>query len=131
MLRRLATLNESCRGWLLGVGVLVAAGTLVLPVLVIGPDRMPPGLLLAAASGCAALIGIGRQAIDVFVLRLIATGIFVAFGWAAGGALLQGNSMCPDLYQCDLITIALVFLASATSPVLPHAPLPSSILWNP
>src|SRR5260370_7209073 len=125
MLRRLAALNESYRGWLLGVGVLVAAGTLVLPVLVIGPDRMPAGLLLAAASGCAVLIGIGRQAIDVFVLRLIATGIFVAFGWAAGGALLQGNSMCPDLYPCHLITIALALLPAALPPALtlPSHPL--------
>src|SRR5260370_27831623 len=89
---------------------------------------MPPGLLLAAASGCAVLIGIGPQAIDVFVLRLIATGIFVAFGWAAGGALLQGNSMCPDLYQCDLITIALVFLRVAIGTVLAIGSVPLWIL---
>src|SRR5260370_16541425 len=105
MLRRLAALNESYRGWLLGVGVLVAAGTLVLPVLVIGPDRMPPGLLLAAASGCAVLIGIGRQAIYVFVLRLIATGIFLAFGWPSGPPLLQANSISPNLPHYDPIPI--------------------------
>ena len=130
MLRRLSALNESYRGWLLGIGVLVAAATLVLPVLVIGPDRIPPGLLLAAACACALLIGIGRQGIDVFVLRLIATGIFVAIGWVAGGALLQGNFMCPDLSQCDLITIDLVFLGLAIATVLAIGSIPMWIVWN-
>ncbi len=130
MLRRLTALDESYRGWLLGIGVLVAAGTLVLPVLVIGPDRIPSGVLLAAACGCAILIGIGRQSIDVFVLRLIATGIFVAIGWVAGGALLQGNFMCPDVSQCDLITISLVFLGLAIATVLAIGSIPMWILWN-
>src|SRR5260370_9413035 len=131
MLGRLMVLNESYRGSLLGIGALVAAGPLVLPVLVVGPDRIPPGLLLAAACGCALLIGIGRQGIDVFVLRLIATGIFVAIGWVAEGALLQGNSMCPDLSQCDLITIDLVFLALATATVLAIGSIPMWIVWDP
>src|SRR5258708_28524414 len=130
MLRRLAALNERYGGWVVGIGVLVAAGTLVWAVLVIGPDRLPPGLLLAAAGGCAVLIGIGRQAIDVFLLRLIATGIFVAFGWVAGGALLQGNSMCPDLSQCNLITIALVFLGVAIATVLAIGSVPMWGAWN-
>ena len=130
MVRRLTALNESYRGWRLGVGVLVAAGTLVLPVLVIGPDRIPPGVLLAAACGCALLIGIGGQGIDVFVLRLIATGLLVAVGWVAGGALLQGNFSCPDLSQCDLITIDLVFLGLAIAIVLAIGSIPAWILWN-
>jgi hypothetical protein len=66
----------------------------------------------------------------VFVLRLITTGIFVAFGWVAGGALLQGNSMCPDLYQCDLITVALVFLGVAIATVLAIGSVPMWIVWN-
>jgi hypothetical protein len=130
MLRRLTALNDSYRGWLLGIGVLAAACTLVLPVLVTGPDHIPPGLLLAAACGCALLVGIGRQGIDAFVLRLLATGILVAIGWVAGGALLQGNSICPDLSQCDAITIDLVFLGLAIATVLAIGSIPMWIVWN-
>src|SRR5260370_35744569 len=60
----------------------------------------------------------------------MATGICVGIGWVAGGALLQGTSMCPDLSQCDLITIDLVFLGLATATVLAIGSIPMWIVWN-
>jgi hypothetical protein len=123
-------LDKGHRGWRLAVGVLVGSGLVVVPVLVAGPDHLSNAVLAGGALACAILIGVGRQGIDVLILRLVAAGIVVSFGWVFGGAIVQSSSICPALYECDVITLDLVLLGLVIAAFLSFGAIPTWIVWT-
>ncbi len=123
-------LSQSHRTWRLATGVVVGSGLLVIPVLLAGPDHQPNALLFAETLVCAVVVGLGRQGIDVLVVRLIATGITVTIGWVIGGFVMHPSPLCANLYECDLLGVSLVFLGLLIATLLAIAAIPTSIVWN-
>jgi hypothetical protein len=69
-LRALLLADPRYRWLRLTGGVLLAAAVALVPILVLPPGQDPAGLAISQALICGVILGIGRQGIDLLLLRL-------------------------------------------------------------
>lgn len=115
--------------WLVG-GVVVAGIVVLVPLRLAAPAQEPAGLALIQLIVCGVILGLGRQGIDVLLLRLFTVSLVPLVGISVGIVPYRGP-VCSgplDCLQAALIGIvAFGFLGTA---VLVLVALPTSLLWN-
>jgi len=118
------------RPWLLGFGLIISVAVWVMPSLLIAPSRQPLWFGIGQIAVCGLVLGIGRQGIDLLVLRLV----LASMGGPLGLVLYRlttVHSACRgahDCFQFALLGIGFqtLELAIATSVIA----LPTTILWQ-
>ena len=115
--------------WLRLTGAVLVAWVVVLvPFAMYAPAREPAGIAIGQALICGVLLGLGRQGIDVLVLRLL--GVSVAL--LVGSAISQHTgSLCGGPQQCaQLIVLGVVGFGLFGVVVLGIVAVPTAMIWN-
>ena len=114
--------------WLLA-SVLAAGAVLFVPSVLVSPRAQPASLVLAQLLIAGAIVGVGRQGIDLLGPRLLLASCGLPLGWWAGGA--ASNPPCTGLQNCfQFVMLGLVFTALVVAVVLALIAIPTTILWN-
>jgi hypothetical protein len=138
--RKTTLINETFRSpspsrreqWLAG-SVLLAWAVLLVPSLVISPDRQPGFVPIAQFSLCGLLLGVGRQGIDVLALRVLLVAPMVVIEVIVGRHLHASFPLCSDSQGVTCIqslTVAVLFGGFSLAIILAAIAIPTTILWR-
>lgn len=121
--------HTSSRGRRLLSLVLAASAVLFVPSVLLSPSRQSASLLLVQVLIAGAVLGVGRQGIDLLGLRLLLASLALPLGWWAGGA--ASNPPCTGLQSCfQFVTLGLIFMALLVGVVLALVAIPITVFWN-
>jgi hypothetical protein len=109
-------------------GVLIAAILVLAPVLMLAPAQEPASLAVAQLLICGVILGIGRQGIDILLLRLIGVSVVVLIGFQVGqhqGPVCIESQNCVQSTALAVLTFA-IFGMTALSVIA----VPTALLWS-
>lgn len=118
--------------WLAG-SVLLAWAVLLVPSLAVSPDRQPEVVPLAQVILCGLLLGVGRQGIDVLVLRALLVAPMVVIEVIVGRHLHATFPLCSDSQGVTCIqslTVAVLFGGFAVAIILALIAVPTTMVWS-
>lgn len=125
-------LPSSRRLWLVG-SVLLAWAVLLVPSLLVSTDRQPVIVPFVQVLACGLLLGVGRQGVDVLVVRLLLVAPVVIVGWVVGSHLHSSGPLCSDLQGVSCLqgmTLAVLFGGFLTAMVFALIAFPTTLVWS-
>jgi hypothetical protein len=128
----IASSNSRHRNWLIGT-VLLAWAVLLIPSMLVSPERWPAPVLIAQFILCGLVLGAGRQGVDVLVLRLLLVGPMAPIAWVLGAQLHGSTALCTDVEGVSCIqglTTAVLFGGFIVAVVLSVIAFPTTIVWS-
>ena len=115
--------------WLTG-GVIFAGALWFIPFLVLPPGPQPFILGLAQVVACGLILGVGRQGIDVLMLRLLIATLGVSLGLVLT-ELSDGQTLCRGAQDCLQYGVLLVGFGGAVLAILmAFVAVPTTIVWR-
>ena len=117
----------SSRPLQLATSLVLAVAILVAPTMFFGRDGQPPLVVAAEFVAAGILLGLGRQGIDVIVLRLLTTSLALLLGWAAVAAVQARKMLCPDIAGCQELALGLIFGAILIALLLAVVAIPTNL----
>ena len=116
--------------WGIG-GVVIAGAVLLIPILVIAPSQEPVVLAIAQVLVCGVVLGVGRQGIDVLVLRLFAASMALLIGGIYSNLQQHQSLACAGPTNCvQLIALLAISLGAFGTVVLAAIAIPTTLLWS-
>lgn len=107
-------------------GVLVVWGLILIPMWATAPAQEPVPLAIGQLIACGVILGVGRQGIDVLLLRLLAASMALV----VGGQLQTQTPPCGSSLHCVQVLLnAMIVLGVFGTSVLALVALPTSIIW--
>jgi hypothetical protein len=115
----------------LTAGFVVAWLILLIPMVVFSRGQEPVQLFLVQVVVSGVILGIGRQGIDLLLLRLFGASTALLASSLYGGALQHHGSLCANAQDCvQLVVLGLVAFGVYGTAVLTVVALPASVAWN-
>ena len=117
------------RLWLTA-GVIFAGALWFIPFLVLPRGPQPFILGLAQVVACGLILGVGRQGIDVLMLRLLIATLGVSLGLVLT-ELSDGRTLCRGAQDCLQYGVLLVGFGGALLAILmAFVAVPTTIVWR-
>jgi hypothetical protein len=127
---RCAMLSSERRWLWLTASAVIAGAVWLIPFFVLppGPQPLILGLVQVAIGGL--ILGLGRQGIDVLILRLLIATIGVSLGLVLSG-LAQGQTLCRGVQDCFQYGVLLFGFGGLVLAILMAViALPTTIAWR-
>lgn len=124
--------NSRHRNWLIG-SVLLAWAVLLIPSMLVSPERLPAAVVIAQIILCGLVLGAGRQGVDVLVFRLLLVGPMAPIAWVLGAQLHESRALCTDVEGVSCIqglATAALFGGFILAVVLSVIAFPTTIVWS-
>jgi hypothetical protein len=124
--------NSRHRDWLIG-SVVLAWAVLLIPSMLVSPERWPAAVLIAQIILCGLVLGAGRQGVDVLVLRLLLVGPMALIAWLLGALLHESRPLCTSVEGVSCIqglATAALFGGFLVAIVLSVIAIPTTIVWT-
>jgi hypothetical protein len=118
------------RFWLTG-GVLGAWALLLLPVALAAPAQEPGPVAVVQLLICGIILGIGRQGLDVLLLRLFAAASGLLVGSVVGQWKIAHVSVCASPLDClQSLLVGLFGFGMLGTVFLALVSIPATVVWN-
>lgn len=115
----------------LTIGVLAAWILLFIPMVAMPRGQEPVALALAQGVICGVILGMGRQGIDVLLIRLFGASTAIVLSSFYSGLFERHGQLCAGPQDCaQLIVFGLLVFGTYGTTALALVALPTTMLWN-
>ena len=109
-------------------GVVAATAILALPPALMRPSQPPGALVLVQVLAAGAVLGIGRQGIDMLLIRALAAATLMLATLSVVGDV--SVSQCGGIGQCGWLAVLILIGALFLAAVLGVVAVPTAALWS-
>jgi hypothetical protein len=115
--------------WLTG-GAVIAASVWLVPYLILTPGPQPMVLSLIQVAVCGLVLGLGRQGIDVLVMRLLFATLGVSFGLLISESA-HGQALCSGAQGCfQYLVLLFGFGGLVLAILMAFVGVPTTVVWR-
>jgi hypothetical protein len=111
----------------LASGLVLAWAILLLPSLVVHPERQPGLILVTQVFAVTVLISLGRRGWDLLVGRAVLAAVALPIGWGLGQAHLP---TCSQSGSCTFLVLGVLIFTVLFGLAMSAVALPMNVVWT-